>query len=356
MTIGDAAKTARMGRGRHMGRWGLTAVLALPLLTGTIAVQAQDGVTGSAQADALQVVDFDGPEIVVTGDRNRDRAVQVYVSAVTVQTREQIARFADPVCPASYGLPREHGAVVVSRIREVAREAGIRVAGPRCRPNVVIMAADRGEDVVAGLRRQRPALFAGLRLAELRGLARVDGPVQAWQLVEERGADGRAAQSIAFIRNPNGTMMYVGATRQLNTLVASRLERAVRQDLALSVVIFDVGALNGLTLQQIGDYAAMRALAPTDSDRAPSGRTILALFRDKYAGAAPADALTGLDSAYLRAVYATDNRVGGRMQQANIIRAVGWDLANMTDETMPSSLRGTSPPIVPIADRARPQP
>lgn len=311
-----------------MGRWGLTALLAFPLLAGAIAVQAQQqGATGLAQAELAQ--DPDGPEIVVTGDRNRDRVVQHYVSAVTVQTREQIARFADPVCPASYGLPRDYGTVVVSRIREAAREAGVRVAGPRCRPNVVILTADRGEDVLAGLRRRRPALFVGLGHADLRSLARVDGPVRAWQLVEERGSDGRAAQSIAFIRNPNGTMMYIGATRQLNTLVASRLEQTVRQDLALSVVIFDVDALNGLTLQQIGDYAAMRALAPTDPDRAPSGQTILALFRDKYSGTAPAEALTGLDSAYLRAVYATDNRLGGRMQESGIIRAVGWSLANM---------------------------
>lgn len=309
-----------------MRRWGLTAVLTFPLLAGAFAVQAQQGAAGPTQAEAAQ--EPDGPEIVVTGDRNRDRAVQHYVSAITVQTRRQLARFADPVCPASFGLPGGYNAVVVDRVREAARRAGIRVAAPGCRPNVVIMTADRGEDVLAGLRRRRPSLFAGLELAEIRDLARTEGPVRAWQLVEERGSDGRAAQSIAFIRNPNGTLMYIGASRQLNTLVGSRLERTVRQDLALSVVIFDVDALDGLTLTQIGDYAAMRALAPTDSDRAPSGRTILALFEDKMGATAPADGLTSLDSAYLRAVYATDNRVGGAMQQSNIIRAVGWNLAN----------------------------
>ena len=314
-----------------MGRGRLTALLVPLLLAGTTAVDAQEIATDSTRAEAIQ--DPDGPEIVVTGDRNRDRAVQRYVSAITVRTREQIARFADAVCPASFGLRARDNIRVADRVREVARAAGIRVASQNCRPNILILIAENGEDVLAGLRRRRPGFFTGLGLTEIRHLAQADGPVHAWQVVEERGADGRTTESIAFIRSPNGTLMYIGASRQLNTLVASRLGRTVRQDLALSVVIFDVDALDGLTLTQIGDYAAMRALAPTDSDRAPSGRTILALFKDRHAGAAPADALTGLDSAYLRAVYGTDNRVGGWMQQANIVRAVDRELANAAGES-----------------------
>jgi hypothetical protein len=57
------------------------------------------------------------------------------------------------------------------------------------------------------------------------------------------------------------------------------------------------------------------------------------LFQDRRAGAAPAGALTGLDSAYLRAVYATDNRLGGPLQQSNIVRAVGLNLAHAGGES-----------------------
>lgn len=296
---------------------GLTNLLALLLLNGAAVVQAQGGAT-----DATQAQDRDSAEIVVTGDRDRDRAILDFVAGITVQSDDQIARFPDPVCPASYGLSGAFNVFVAARIREIARAAGIRVAALPCRPNIVIIAAERGEDVLAALRRRRPALLAGLDSSEVRRLTRMDGPVRSWQLVEQRGGDGREMEPISFIQLSNGTPIYIGSSRRLPTPVASRLERNVRQDLALSVVIFDVEALDGMTLAQIADHAAMRSLARTDPEAARSGRTILTLFRDVRSGAPPAGALTGLDAAYLRAVYATDNRIGGRQQQANIARAV----------------------------------
>jgi len=297
-------------------------LLASLLLAGAAVVQAQAGAAGAAQAEAARDPDRDGGEIVVTGDRDRDRAVRGFVAGITVESEEQIARFPDPVCPASFGLSGAFNAFVAGRVREVARDAGIRVAAQPCRPNIVIIAAERGEDVLAAIQRRRPALLAGLDPSEIRRLTRMDGPVRSWQVVEQRGGDGREMERISFIRMSNGSLIYIGPSRHLNTPVASRLERNVRQDLALSVVIFDLDAIDGMTLAQIADHAAMRSLARTDPEAAPSGRTILALFQDMRAGAVPAGALTSLDAAYLRAVYATDNRIRGRQQQANIARAV----------------------------------
>lgn len=310
-----------MGRARGPVT-GLTRLLASLLLAGAAAGQAQASAAGTAQAEAAQEPDRGAGEIVVTGDRDRDRAVRGFVAGITVESDAQIARFPDPVCPASFGLSDAFNAFVAGRVREVARGAGIRVAAQPCRANIVIIAAERGEDVLAALRRRRPALLAGLDASEVRRLTRLEGPVRSWQVVEPRGGDGREMERISFIQLGGGAPIYIGPARHLNTPVASRLERNVRQDLALSVVIFDLDAIDGMTLAQIADHAAMRSLARTDPEAAPSGRTILALFRDMRAGAVPAGALTSLDAAYLRAVYATDNRIGGRQQQANIARAV----------------------------------
>jgi len=293
---------------------GIAGLLFILLVGGAAVAQSEDPHGANA-------------EIVVTGDRDRDRSIRGFVRGITVESDAQIARFAAPVCPASFGLPARVNAFVAGRIRQTARGAGIPVAARPCRPNIVVLVAERGEEVLAAIRRRRPALLAGLDLSEVRRLRGMAGPVRSWQIVEQRGGDGREMEHISFIQLGNGPPVYIGPARRLATAVASRLEQPVRQDLTLSVVIFDLDALDGMTLAQIADHAAMRTLVRTDPEAAPSGRTILALFSDQRSGAPPAGALTGLDAAYLRAVYATDNRISGSRQRANIARSLSREPA-----------------------------
>ena len=251
------------------------------------------------------------------------------VAGISVETNDQIARFPDPVCPASFGFPEAFNAFVADRVRAVAGEAGIAVAPAGCRPNLLVIAAGEGRDLLAALHRRRPTYFAGLVLPEIRRLSRAAGPVRSWQVVEMRGQDGRTMENVSFVRGPDGRMMYIGAARQLSTDVASRLELPTRQDIVLSVVMFDLDAIEGLTLAHVADHAAMRALARTEPGaETPSGRTIVTLFRDVRAGFAPAEALTPFDRSYLRAVYATNNGVSGRRQRASIAGAVTRSLTD----------------------------
>ena len=312
-------------RGRT-GRKTGQALLFGTILFLTFPAKAQTAASEPIAGSAPTQLDAQGSDIVVTGERNREAIVRAFVGGVTIRTGEQIARFAHSVCPASFGLPEAFNATVVSRVRDIARDAGIRVAPPGCRPNIVIITAERGRDLLVPLRRQRPALFAGLEVSQLREIDRAEGPVRAWQIVEQRGGDGQAIESISYIQKPDGSLMYIGRSRHLAARVASRLERPTRLDLELSIVVFDLEALEGVSLAQIADHAAMRSLARTDPEAAPSGRTILALFSDLRANAIPAVSLTRLDRAYLRAIYATNNRLGAQHQQSDIVRAAALDL------------------------------
>ncbi len=260
-------------------------------------------------------------EIVVTGSRSPQRAIGDYVDVVTVESAGQIARFATPVCPAGFGLPDGHNEVIATRIRQIADHLGIGSAPAGCRPNIVVIVADRGADFVSLLRRERPALFAAFELFEIREVTRLAGPVRAWQAVEARGADGRPMERIAWLEMGGGPPKYIPHGYRLDGVMPSLTQRPTRQDLSMAFVVFDLDALEGLTLLQIADHAAMRALARTSPAALPARRSILTLFTDQAAGGG-APELTGWDVAYLSALSRTGNTVSAHQQRSSIARTM----------------------------------
>lgn len=271
---------------------------------------------------AAQLPPPDDDPIVVTGQRDRAEAVRAFIDGVTVASGDQIAVFHEPLCPASYGLPAAHNAVVVALVRAAAGRARLPLAGAGCRPNVVVIVADNGRALIRLLRRERPALFATLGGGELRALADAEGPVRSWQIVEPRGADGRPMARVSFLQVGGGAPIYIGETRSLSGVTPSLTARATRRDLTLSLIVFDLAAIEGLSLRQIAEHAAMRTLARTNPAAAPApGRTILSLFGDRDAGLAPADGLTRWDEAYLAALYAAGDTLAAAQQRSNMARA-----------------------------------
>jgi hypothetical protein len=270
----------------------------------------------------------DADEIVVTGQRDREEAIHEFIDAVTIEVNDQMATFRVDVCPASFGLPAPYNEIVASRIRQVADEAGVPVAEPGCDPNLVVMVADDSLDLFDQFRKDRPALFHALELSEIRDVREAEGPVRAWQVVELRGSDGRKPERIAFIEGLGGPPRYVSRGYKLTGVLPSRILKATRPDLAISFVVFDLAAIEGLTLTQIADHAAMRTLAKTDAAKA-GAPTILALFEE---GGYRAGGLTTWDAAYLKSLYATTNTVSASQQQSNMERLIGEELEEATGE------------------------
>lgn len=266
------------------------------------------------------------PEIVVTGERDRRDPVAAFVEDVTVETDDQLARFMVPVCPVVLGLPAGHAEAIEARLRQVAEHLGIGARGGGCVPNVIVIAADEGGDFVRQLRRERPEAFAALEPAEIRDIMRLAGPVRVWQMAEPRGADGRPMERIGFIETAGGPPRPVVRGFRLTGVMPSITQRPTRQDLVHSFIVFDVEALEGMTLLQIADHAAMRALARTAPPPLPAGRSILTLFADRERGAAAAGELTGWDAAYLRALYRTGHTVSAHQQRSNLARTMRRDL------------------------------
>lgn len=272
-------------------------------------------------------------EIVVTGARDRAQAIRTYVEAVTVETDDQVATFWDRVCPASFGLPAAYNEVIERRVREIARQAGIRTARPGCRANVVIIVADG--PFIDRLHRERPDIFRGVALPEIRTVLRDEGPIRAWQIVMPRGSDGRPLDRVSFLEI-GGPPRYIGNAFLRRGLGSSLTQRQTRQDLDISFVLFELDAVEGLTLTQIADYAAMRTLARTSPAAIRGPRTILGLFDDIGSGYARVEAMTGWDAAYLRALYRTNSTVSAAQQRSNMVRMIEGESAGIRGDDAPT--------------------
>jgi hypothetical protein len=94
------------------------------------------------------------------------------------------------------------------------------------------------------------------------------------------------------------------------------------------LIIIDAKQTAGLDMGQLSDYIAMIGLAQIKTDSVPlDASTILNLFADTAAGRAPADGLTRLDLAYLKALYGVSPREVGALQKDQIANRIYQDLA-----------------------------
>jgi hypothetical protein len=320
-----------MGK-RARSLWDFVVLALFPLCLSTANAQSPPGPSepGTASVSRPQADDRDSEgNVLVIGTRDMGEAASDFVRQITVETADQIAKFSDDICPASFGLPAAYNVVIVERMRQVAQATGVGTARAGCRPNVVIITADDTGELVTRLHDERADMFRGLELADIRRVMRSDQPIRVWQMVETRGADGRPTQWIELV--PGRTV------RALTGVMPSMTQESTRQDLAMSVVVFDVDAIEGMTLTQIADYAAMRSFARTGTGRVPYRRSILTLFDDSAAEGVGVDALTPWDAAYLRALYATNNTVSGARQRSDMARMIERDLGRASELMEPTA-------------------
>jgi hypothetical protein len=258
-------------------------------------------------AVGLQAADPD--EIVVTGRKALERAeAQKAVNAVTVSHDSQIARFVDPVCPLVVGLPMSARQVVEAEIRSVATQVGARVAGAKCEANLIVILAGDGRAMFSDIRKKRPDWLDGLSHRDAEKILDQQGPVRAWAVRTLRDEDGRIVKVAS--NSIEKTEMQVRS--------ASILKQTTSLGISGSVMIIDRAAVDGRSLGEIGQYAAMRGLALTRVPEGESFGTILGMF----SSASAPRALTRFDRDYLKALYASDGRQLAVQERSRIAKAI----------------------------------
>lgn len=306
----------------------LYALMAAALLVSPQSAPAAQ--TPPASQDPVRLED------VVVDARRLEDTTEAYVDQVAAPARRRgLARWKDGMCVGVVNLENETAQYLADRVSDVARSLGLRAHEPDCHPSVLIVATSDGPGFTQAFVDMRPRLFrvGGTGMdrgsAELRDFIREERPVRWWHVslpVDSETGDPvvRLPGQVAGAAAPNA----LGSSAQEyapNTVIhaASRLNDQTEDILKRVFIIVDVDQLNGASLQQLGDYVAMIAMAQVDP-AADTARfdTILNLFDDP---ATAPTGLTGWDRAYLEGLYdagSETHRINQRAQVQAVAAAI----------------------------------
>lgn len=272
----------------------LSVIAAVAALFLGSAAWAQDDV----QTDPAQLPVTELDEITVDG-RGIEEVVRDFVAGVsTVHERNgQVARFDGRICPGTINLPVEAAQIINDRIARAALIAGLSVAGPGCTPNVLVIATDDSDRLAPQLMQENRREFA------------------YHVSFQERGPD-----LLAEFARPGRTVRWWHLTEldQFGHEGGSRLRAAHETDIFGAMIVLDTQRMGPVTLNALGDYVALTALARLSPDADLEGlNTVLNLF-SQPPSSRPA-AMTDWDEAYLQAVYsARGDAIVSRFQLRDI--------------------------------------
>lgn len=291
----------------------LTAAL-LALFTGAAAMPA-------AAQDAQTASEDD--TIIVSGQADTEEQVRSFVGALTqVAPRGgQITRFETTICPLAVGLSDSNRAAVESRIRRVAAAVGMKVAGSKCVPNMLLIVTPDKPALLDALVLKHPHLFGDRSSAEIRRIVREPGPAAAWQVQDLLDGDG-----VPVARER-------GVPTNRTTRPESRITTSGRYYFLAAAVVVESSALEGLSATQLADYAAMRAFARIDPAKldATSAPTILRILGAPRGTALPIT-LTEWDYGFLKGLYASQPNLRGAAQRSEIAHTVEQQIDGTTAE------------------------
>ena len=171
-----------------MHRRLLTLIAAAGLATSVDALAA--GTTGAvAPADASSSASASAsksqslPEVTVLGQRLKlePKVLSFVDGIVALENNEELARWNDPVCPLVSGLPRDEGEFILGRVSEIARTAGVPLAGEKCHPNLFIFVTTHPRELAQEMDQHRHGVvFANAAPLDVAQFIDTPRPVRVW--------------------------------------------------------------------------------------------------------------------------------------------------------------------------------
>jgi hypothetical protein len=266
-----------------------------------------------------------GSSITVTGERESDRSetrreAARFFDSHAVETRiGQLARWHEPICARTGGLPPELAVRVATRIMDIAESVGAPVnRAERCRPNVRIGFTDEPQEMVERAYR-RNRLVIGFHYAARRGeVMEIRQPVQAWYVTKTRALPTGGGFDRA---NPQIETIDDARVRPPSGAAGSRFTSGLSSRLVHVLILADTNIVAGQQTDAIAELLAFLALAQTPvAEACDQAVTILNLMNPACPPEQRPAALTEADLAYLRALYSSDPEAGERLQRGNIVQ------------------------------------
>ncbi|HTB66005.1 MAG TPA: hypothetical protein VK727_07230 [Steroidobacteraceae bacterium] len=260
-------------------------------------------------------------EVIISASRTQlAPKVSAFVNAISVPAQgEGLARWHMPVCPQVTGLQREDGEFVLWRISEVARAAGVPLAGEHCDPNLIVfLTLDPKQLLMDMEKRQRAVTFGHAAPVEIDEFIATPRVVRVWYNSAVESPDNfTPAHGFPPFAQMTGQGLVGNVTTDWEK--ASRVTRTVVRAFTRVCIVVDKGHLQGVTLGQLAAYIAMVGLAQIKPDAQLSDApTILRLFDGTPQGALPG--MSDWDLAFIKSMYATEQTVA--VQRGEIARGM----------------------------------
>jgi hypothetical protein len=278
-------------------------------------------------------------EVIVSAQRaTLTPKVSAFVSEIAVlEHGEGLARWNVPVCPEVTGLPQEAGEFILNRIAEVARDAGVPLAGENCRPNLfVFVTVDPQKLLQAMEKRDRVVTFGHATPDDIDEFIASPRIARVWYNAAMETADNVSAAygfpHAGQITQPSGTSqpggsqgggLPAGVTTDWER--ASRVARPSVWSFALVYVVIDQRRLQGVTRGQLADYVAMVGLAQIrPGAKFGDDPTILKLFDGAPQAAPPR--MSDWDRAFIKSLYTVQQSVA--VQKSEIALEMAREIAH----------------------------
>lgn len=227
-------------------------------------------------------------------------------TAQTANAGGMPVRFTRPVCPAVFGLASQQAALIVVRMRQVAKAAGVPLANPPCDANAIVIVTNNKAATIQALQQKHSDYFpAEWSDRQIRAVEADPYPAAAWQFEGLLTPDGiRVAENSDPSQLDPVDAGSLAAATAPTTLPASRMRPSIKHDVMTSVLVIEAKTLDGITTTQFADYSAMRTLARVDPRETSlsASDTILKVL-DAPMGTAVPMSVTAQDLDFLKAYY-----------------------------------------------------
>jgi hypothetical protein len=277
--------------------------------------------------------------VVVEGRRLSETIERFVDDVVAPPMGRGPARWDRKVCVGVLNLRREAAQLIVDQVSRVAMDLGLEPGDPGCKPNIFIIASSDGEALARALVEMKPRAFRPNYAGAARGRTALERfqtgpqPVRWWHVSMPMTETGEPA-----VRLPGGGIPMIRQD-------GSRLTTQIQNDLLGALVIVDLDKMSGVSLQQLGDYIGMVAMAQIDPEaETATYDTVLNLF--DAPGAVPG--LTDWDRSYLTALYDAElNRRAASHQGGEIAGLMLRDRRKAEAEAATDLSRPETPPARP---------
>ncbi len=219
----------------------------------------------------------------------------------------QLGRWATEVCPRTEGLDPSFNDFISARLKAIAAQVGAPHQWTATRrPNVGIYFTTDPQALLDEVAKHAPQLLGFHYPHQVKRLATVNRPIQAWYVTAIRGSTGEDVIDDIWGTLPPGRL-------------GSRLTTGRTSLIVFVLIVADTRKLTGYSVGSISDYIALLTLSrPTSLSGCGQLPSILDLMSPICGSNSDSNSMTAGDLAYLHALYSLNMEQSLSLQRMDL--------------------------------------